>query len=491
MKPTLLGIFVCAGLWLVAGCGHSDSIPTASNEITLRVGVGQLPSGNSGAGLAALLQNQSTEGLARIAEDGKVEPRLAEGWTISKDGLILAIRLRSGVTFHDGSPVTSKAVADVLQATLPAILGPAFSDVKQIRPAADSLVEITLKRPSPFVQEALEVQIRKGNVGTGPFQRAASDNELRSNPRYYLDPPIIDRIVVTNYPSVRAAWADLLRDQIDMLYEVGADALSSLTGARTVSVYSFTRPYQYVIAFNQRSKTLSSPSVRRALNAAIDREAFIRDGLDGRGEPSSGPIPPRHWAFASDLPQFKFAPVDSVGELSKNVGGPKSADGIVVRFKCLIVGEHERLALLVKRQLEMVGVAMDIEIVSPDTLLETLRKSSYEAVMLDMVSGPSVLRTYSWWHTLGAFNPGTLGSQSIDVALDRIRYSKSDDEYRAAVAGFQRAIVQDPPGLFLAWSERSRAVSRRFDVAAEPGRDILTTLRSWRPANDFQSVGRN
>ena len=50
--------------------------------------------------------------------------------------------------------------------------------------------------------------------------------------------------------------------------------------------------------------------------------------------------------------------------------------------------------------------------------------------------------------------------------------------YRAGVAAFQRAIVDDPPAIFLAWSERARAVSTRFDVPVEPGRDILSTLRS-------------
>jgi len=79
----------------------------------------------------------------------------------------------------------------------------------------------------------------------------------------------------------------------------------------------------------------------------------------------------------------------------------------------------------------------------------------------------------------------------MDVALDRIRHAASDEEYRLAVGEFQRAVVENPPGIFLAWSERARAVNRRFDVAAEPGRDILTTLRSWRPATGLQSVGRN
>ena len=46
--------------------------------------------------------------------------------------------------------------------------------------------------------------------------------ELRVNADYYLGRPTIDRIVVTSYPSVRTAWAELLRGNIDMLYEVNA-----------------------------------------------------------------------------------------------------------------------------------------------------------------------------------------------------------------------------------------------------------------------------
>jgi peptide/nickel transport system substrate-binding protein len=460
------------------------------------VGVGQLSSGNTGGGLASLLQNLSTEGLVRIADNGKAEPRLAEGWTVSDDGLTINIRLRAGVTFHDGSPVTAAQVVKILETALPQFMGTAFSDVKGIATDSDHVVTIALKRPAPFVQEALEVQIRQSDnpaIRTGPFQVIqTASNELRGNPHYYLGTPTIDRIVVTNYPSVRAAWADLLRDQIDMLYEVSSDALSSLSGATAVSVFSFTRPYQYVIAFNQRSTTLSSPRIRRALNAAIDRAAFVRDGLDGRGLESAGPIWPQHWALTPDLPRLSFAPQESVKDLTEaSTTRHTNPDGVILRFRCLIPGDQERLALLVKRQLEMVGVQMDLEVVTPDRLFEALNNSTFEAVFLDMVSGPSIFRSYLWWHSSGAFNPGTLGGDSIDVALNRVRYATSDDEYRSAVGGFQRAIVENPPAIFLAWSERARAVNRRFDVAAEPGRDILTTLRSWRPANDFQSVGRN
>jgi hypothetical protein len=70
----------------------------------------------------------------------------------------------------------------------------------------------------------------------------------------------------------------------------------------------------------------------------------------------------------------------------------------------------------------------------------------------------------------------------VDAALDTIRRSLTDEEYKRGVSAFHQAIVEDPPAIFLAWNERARAVSRRFAVpTTEPNIDILGSLRLWRP----------
>ena len=76
----------------------------------------------------------------------------------------------------------------------------------------------------------------------------------------------------------------------------------------------------------------------------------------------------------------------------------------------------------------------------------------------------------------------------MDAALDAIRQAPDDDAYRAGVADLQRAILDDPPAIFLAWSERARAVSTAFEVPTQQDRDPLTTLRLWRPAGDVIST---
>ena len=116
-------------------------------------------------------------------------------------------------------------------------MGPAFDDVDDITAASDyrdrdrlqATVAVLAWKPWTCRFESLTAV-----MGTGPFQIVDPDsaNELRANDSYYLGPPSNrSRSSSRTYPSVRAAWADLLRDQIDMLYEVSADALDSLTGA--------------------------------------------------------------------------------------------------------------------------------------------------------------------------------------------------------------------------------------------------------------------
>ena len=207
---------------------------------------------------------------------------------------------------------------------MPATLGPAFDDVIAIRPSGRRL-EITLRQRSTFLLEALNpVAIQKPRpiatgkdqrpqpaAGTGPFRVSSgtgNDAEMVANTDYYGGKPAIDGIVIKPYASVRAAWADLLRGQVDMLYDVGVEALDSLKSSSEVKVYPFERGYAYLLLFNLQKPYLKDPAFRRDLNAAINRDSFITDALNGHGSPALGPVWPHHWAYSEDLPQLGYRP---------------------------------------------------------------------------------------------------------------------------------------------------------------------------------------
>ena len=471
------------------GCSATQPTPPPSDETTLRVGYGEIGSADALSGVRQLVQILSAEGLARIGEDGRPAASLAKSWNLSANGLSMTIQLRDGVSFHDGSPVTAPIVVTALEQVLPEYMGPAYDDLDSITALDDRQVQVVFRRPSHFLLEALEAPIRKPgspSVGTGPYEAPDADapNTLRANATYYQGPPAIKNIVVNAYPNVRSAWADLLRDRIDMLYETGVDALESLTSAKSLSVFTYVRHYQYVLVFNSASGPLQSTAIRKAVSQAIDRDAFVKEGFNGRAIPSSGMIWPQHWALGPPAGPSLYDPQSAAAALS-GPGRPQ------LRFTCLVRPDMERIALSVKRQLEAVGVDMTLQEMPFDAVWKSIGNRDFDAALIELISGPSLFRLYSIWHSGGLANPGGFGNERLDTVFDRVRYATSDDEYRAAVSGLQQIVVDDPPAVFLAWGERARAVNRRFEVAAERDRDPLTTLRLWRPTTDLQYVDKN
>jgi peptide/nickel transport system substrate-binding protein len=459
------------------------------------MGISQVSATNPGTGLRQLNSLLTQESLGRAVDDGRMQPWLAEGWTSQNGGRSLVVKLRPKITFHDGSPLDAEAVAKILPDSLKGFMGPFFADVEGIRATGPDTVEIAFRRPSPFLLETLESPIQRPGtspIGTGPYVGApGSMTVFHANSGYYLGKPAIEHINITTYPTVRAAWAELLRDSIDWLWEVGPDAVDSMTSSSSVAMFTYTRKgYQFALAFNPAAKAVHSKDVRAGLNAAIDRERLVKSALNGHGVASVGMVWPQHWALQNNRPKPAFDPRAATEALNR----ARSKVNDRIHFTCIIAPDAltERVALEVKRQLEGAGVDMAVEEVTQEQLFERLGKQNYEAAMIEFISGPTLFRPYLVWHSGAPINWGHFGGPNIDKALDAVRFSGSDTDYRAAVASLNQIFAEDPPGVFLAWQERARAVSRRFSVpSSEPGRDILSTLRLWKPAADTRQASRN
>jgi len=280
----------------------------------------------------------------------------------------------------------------------------------------------------------------------------------------------------------------MLRDRLDMLWEVSSEALDSMKASSTVSVFTYTRHYQHVVLFNTRSPALRSPLIRQALNLAIDRDAVVRNALRTHGVPSSTPVAPRYWALSQEPLQFRYDP-----QRAASILGTAGHNRAALHFTCLVTGDSvaERIALEVKQQLAAVGVDMAVEEAGRDEVQRPASNRDYEAAVGEVISGPTLLRPYLIWHSDSPVNWGRFGSPSIDAALDRARAAESDGAYRQAVTNIQQVFLDDPPAIFLAWSVGTRAISKRFDVQNEDSRDVLSTVRFWKPAGIQKQASRN
>jgi peptide/nickel transport system substrate-binding protein len=442
----------------------------------------------------------SVEGLTHLTPDGRTIPRLAESLSWERNGLSLRIVLRPEVTLHDGTPLTAHLTADLVREALarPAnrIRFTSLSDITAVRAEGERDIVIDLSQRSAFLPEDLELPLAVGRdrIGTGPYRlikEDAAETVMERFERYYGGVPHIERVIIKPFGPLRTAWASLLRGEVDMVMDVPPDAVQFVQND-AVDVISFSRAYQYLVAFNSRRAPFDSPAVRRALNYAVDRQTLIQKVLQGHGNVSTGPLWPKHWAYDRSIAPYGFdaglamSLLNSAGirHETRSKGRPQSR----LRFTCLIPAGFtlaERVGLTVQKQLYNIGVDMQFEVVPIEEFDIRVRSGRFEAMLIDMVSGPSFGRAYNLWgsaRNVKGFNFFGYENTEAERLFGVLRTSTNEAAIRSATSNLQRVLLDDPPALFLAWNERSRAVRRDFQVVREPDRDPATTIWRWAAA---------
>ena len=462
----------------------------------MRIGVGAPQGRIAGTGADAFVRVLMSDPWLTNRPDGRQTERVATNWEWDNAGTTLRLTLRHDVYFHDGTLLTPEIAAQALQATAanPRQEALSFTSVESIAPSGPDSVDIKLKERNAFVltdlSGVLVVKPGQRDIGTGPFQlvqRNGQDAALSAFNRYYRGKPGLTGIDVTNYATQRKAWTALMRGDVDMLHEVSRDVADIVESESTVKSYAFPRPYYIPLVFNVRNTVLKNVEVRKAINEALDREALVRDGMSGKGRPADGPIWPQHWAYAPPTEPFRYDPRSALARLDRAGfrAKPTPAGAVPSRlsFTCLVFADDtrfDRLAILIQKQLADVGIEMRLLPLTQQELGPRLAKGDFDAFLFEM-AGRSLSWVYEFWRSHEGSRNNT-GYRAADAVLDQIKSVTSDEDTRAAVKELDRVLHADPPAVFIAWQETSRAVSAKFDVGAEDNRDVLANLWQWRPA---------
>jgi peptide/nickel transport system substrate-binding protein len=503
--------FACLLLACSAACRGARDAEPSSAAVTLRVGVADPRRGTAPqAGVAQLSRLLRFAPVVTLGRDGRPRPALAERWEAADDARAWRFHLRPGLTFHDGSPLTSAEVrASWAPATDPSLPGmpPGLRDIAAIETSGPEQVVVRLHRPSALLLESLAllpITTDEARVGAGPFKpvadtRTVADEAttLEAFPGHYHGRPRIDRLEIRSFPAPRSAWSALMRGEIDFLYEVAPEAVEFLRASADVQALSFLRPYVYVVGFNMAHPVLKDVSVRRALNQAVDRAFVIARALGGRGVPAYDHVWPGHWTFDAGLGATPYDPRAAAAALDRagwTVRRTSAGERFPQRFRltCLLPASYpqfERVGLIVQKQFADVGVDLALEVVPLAELQRRLAEGRYDAYLFEMAGGPGLSWPYRFWHSPETGEAAFVrsGYSAANAPLDRVRNAMTDDELRDAVRTLRRVFVEDPPALFLCWGETARAVRRTFRVPAGDERDVLSTLPEWEPV---AGVGR-
>ncbi len=255
------------------------------------------------------------ETLTMLGPDGKIQPWLAESWSVSSDGLTYTFKLRKGVTFHDGTPFDAQAVKwnfDRLKD--PAIRVPirAPFPIKETEVVDSSTVRVILSRPSsPFVSalswttSALVSPTsvdKQGNeyktivhpVGTGPYafkERKKSESlTVTLNEKYWGKKPTYDTVVFRIVPEAATRESLILAGQVDLIVLPPVADLPALQRNSALKVLLAPSDRTIFISFNNSKPLLNDVRVRQALNYAVDKQAIVKNVLFGAADVMDAPM---------------------------------------------------------------------------------------------------------------------------------------------------------------------------------------------------------
>jgi peptide/nickel transport system substrate-binding protein len=330
----LLGTGMALGLGaLLTACGGSPTaeFPTPTGP---PVHGGRLRVGLAGGGAADTLDAHSpvsTTDIARVVnlyeallyrdENYDLQPLLATSATPDAQARVWTVKLRPGVVFHDGRPLTARDVA----ATFRRITNPddpksgaaALAILDEVAVLDEHTVEFRLSSPNATFDDSLG-QYALGIVpadydpaapiGTGPFMAKSFTPGRQSvftrNPRYWRDnEPYLDELAILNFDDDDALINALLSTQVDAIGQIPLALLEVIGADPRIDVLNSETGMWLPFTMRVDRKPFDDVRVRQAFRLVVDREQMIDQVLSGNGRVGNDVYAPFDPGAAQDLPQ--------------------------------------------------------------------------------------------------------------------------------------------------------------------------------------------
>jgi peptide/nickel transport system substrate-binding protein len=472
---------------LVAACGATTLSPAAAQSNTvLRMARNAEP----GVFIPWLIDDNTAlftlanvyDGLLRVTKDGaSVEPALATSWDTSADGLTWTFHLRPGVTFSDGTPLTSndvKVSLDLARGGNRSVWKDNYKAIKEIDTPDPQTVVIQLTEPhAPLLSELamFPAWIMQADMATATDQPGYDDTQawaskgtggyyttswkkgdpviLHRNTYYWKDTPAIDEVDIEYVPDDNTRILKLQGGEDDIVDFVPFSQIDALNSFPGVHAQLFPIQQTTFVILNVTKPPLGDINVRQALNYATDKNAIIQSVFFGQAQPMNAPIPLGTYVD-KESPGYPY-------DLSK-AQSLMAASSVPNGFTLPMIvpnNNQDRIntAIILKDEWSKIGVNVDIQQVDAATARAATRgegnfnsepsawtndmNDPTEIVNYEMRGGPNS-GSFAYWTR---YNNPQLSDQITQADLQQ------DPNARAAdYVTIQRQYLNDAPLVFIA-----------------------------------------
>jgi peptide/nickel transport system substrate-binding protein len=414
--------------------------------------------------------------LFDIDENLNIVPQLATSYQWSPDNKALTLKLRQGVTFHDGekfdaaavkynierhktmagsnrrgelAPVSSVDVIDA--ATVRLNLTAAFSPLlAQLADRAGMMV-------SPKAAQAEGDKFGAKPVCSGPFrfvERVAQDRiTLERYPNYWNKGEIhFDKIVYLPIVDSTVRLANLKSGQLDFIERVGTSDIPALKTDNRFKISRITEIGYQGITINvgkselaQKNPLGKDPRVREAFELALDRDGIVQVAMDGEATVGNQWVPPTNGFYAKGLPIPK-RDVAKAKALLQAAGVPNPS----VTLMTPTTSDAQKIAQVVQSMVKDAGFDVKIQSTEFATSLNMADKGDYEAYVLAW-SGRADPdgNIFSFAACKQPLNYAGFCKQEVDDLLTKSRTTLDPAERKKIYAEIAAILLKDRPDIYL------------------------------------------
>ena len=308
----------------------------------------------SRSNIGRVIAQNVSETITELVPGKGLQPRLAESWEDMGNGT-WRFNLRKNVSFSDGSAFDAEDIAHSLKRIksdkLTCEIGiKYFGGIEISTDIIDNhTIDITAEPAQPILpllmsvvtvmrsSEPMDKYVVKP-VGTGPYTfdqyiRGMQIN-LSANPNYWGGDSAVKKAkyIFRSDSAVRAAM--VATGEADIAPNI---ALQDAT--KPESDFSYPNSETLYLRVDNEVAPTNDVRVRRALNHAIDREAFIGTILANGTIPATGMTPPSTIGYNHDLKPFAFDP-----SKAKELIAKAKADGVPVEKEIRLIGRINNFA---------------------------------------------------------------------------------------------------------------------------------------------------
>ena len=501
-------------LILVAGCAPAAT--PAPAQVSAPVSGGTLvramttepaiidPQGAPNSGLSLVIPYLYDTLVVRDTEN-KVVPLLAESWQTSDDGKTITMKLKSGVTFQDGTPLNAEAVQFTFQRFKErGTKSPIYAGIQQIAgiEAVDALtVRFTFKEPAanfwstitmPYAgilspESAKKVaETGKGYlIGTGLFSigewKAGQSITLKRNPAYNWGAPItqnraapyLDSMVFRVIPDATTQLAALEAGEVDAIFINQPDHRAKLEKNPSIRLDDAVLNSLIYLGFNCKKAPFDDARVRRALSYAVNKDEIVHVALGGIGVVASQALPPTLPGYDASLKssELGYDPKKAQATL-KDAGFAQGADGTWSRNGQTLKGvlltsnraPNDSISALLQSQLKAIGVQMEIQQLDSKAVMDATGEGKFELLLWRYDwNDPDALNIYLGTKQIGSTNRVAYSNPDVDKLLAQGAREMDEAKRVKLYVEAQKLILQDAPWQPLYVPTDVLAISKRID----------------------------